>query len=273
MSKKIKNFLIYFISPIIIVIGGFIFSKTVGTIALVAYFLLLYYLMLPNIYRIKGSKSYGDDKLADAIKWYGKAYKTKRGGTGTAVSLAYLMLKKGDIEGSESLFTKTYEASDTSEEFRNVIKSNIALVKWKKGNIDEAIEMLEKLIAEFKTTNIYVSLGYLYIAKGDLEKALEFNLEALEYNDANSIILDNLGETYYWLERYEEAEDIYEKMINKNPKFPEPYYHYGIVLEKLDRRDEAIQMVKTATNFKTNFLSSVTDEQITEKLNELTEKG
>jgi len=266
--KSILNFLIYFVSPVIIIVAGFRFSTAIGVIAVMAYFLLIFYYLRPQIYRLKGSKSYSNDNFKDAIMWFEKAYKTGRGGTGTAVSLAYIMLKNGDVEASETLFKKTYEAKSTEEDYRKIIKGNVALVKWKKGDIDGAIEMLENLVKEFKTTNIYGSLGYLYIAKGDYEKALEFNQEALDYNSTNSIILDNLGETYYCLERYEEAEETYKKIMESNPKFPEAYYHYGLVLEKLDRKEEAQRCFEKAATFKTNFLSTVTEEQIQDKLGE-----
>lgn len=264
---KIKNILIYFISPLIIVTAAFIYSPLVGFFALIGFLSIIYYQLLPQIYRMRGSKSYNEDNLEEAIKWFDKAQKTGRGGTGTSVSLAYLMLKKGDVEGSESLFKRTYERNDTTEEFRKIIKSNIALIKWKKGKLDEAIETLEELMANFKTTNIYGSLGYLYIAKGDYEKALEFNLEALDYNNSNSIILDNLGETYFWMNKLEEAESTYKKLVALNPKFPEAYYHYGCVLEKLGKSEEAKQNFIKAATFKTNFLSTVSKEQIDEKNN------
>lgn len=267
--KSILNILIYFVSPIIIIIAGFMFSKTVGIIAVLVYLILIYFYMRPQIYRLKGSKCYSDDNIKDAIMWFEKSYKTGRSGTGTAVSLAYLMLKDGDIEGSEKLFKKIYETKTTEDDYRKIIKGNVALIKWKKGDIDGAIEMLENLMADFKTTNIYGSLGYLYIAKGDYEKALEFNLEAKDYNNTNSIILDNLGETYYCLERYDEAEETYKKLMESNPKFPEAYYHYGLVLDKLDRKEEALRCLQKAASYKTNFLSTVSGEQINAKLNEL----
>lgn len=265
--KNILKYLLTFLVPFAVLFIAFRISAIVGFALVLIYLIAMLIFALPSIYKIKGSKSYGrDDNINEAIKWYEKAYNTGRADTGTGVSLAYLKLKKGDMDGSEALFKKIYESGSTSEEFRNIIKSNIALIKWKKGKLDEAIEMMENLISNFKTTNIYGSLGFLYIEKGDYEKALEFNLEANEYNNSNSIILDNLGETYYWLGRYTEAEETYKKLMEKEPKFPEPYYHYGLVLEKLDRKDEAFDMLKKAATFKTNFLSTITREQISEKI-------
>lgn len=267
--KNILKYLLTFLVPFAVLFFVFRISPIAGFALVLIYLIAVFIFALPSIYKIKGAKSYGrEDNIDEAIKWYEKAYKTGRADTGTGVSLAYLMLKKGDIEKSEALFKKIYEAANTSEDFRNIIKSNIALIKWKKGKLDEAIEMMENLIASFKTTNIYGSLGFLYIEKGDYEKALEFNIEANEYNNSNSIILDNLGETYYWLERYDEAEETYKKLLEKGPKFPEPYYHYGLVLEKLNRKTEAYDLFKKADTFKINFLSTITKEQINKKLSE-----
>ena len=39
----------------------------------------------------------------------------------------------------------------------------------------------------------------LYVESGDLEKALAYNTEALEYDDEDPIVLDNMAQTYYRL--------------------------------------------------------------------------
>ena len=42
-------------------------------------------------------------------------------------------------------------------------------------------------------------IGYLKIEQGDAQAALDFNREALEYDDSDPVFLDNMGQTYYRL--------------------------------------------------------------------------
>ncbi len=149
------------------------------------------------------------------------------------------------------------------------LKSNYALALWKNGELDRAIAIYEDIFPKYKNTIIYGSLGYLYILKGDLEKALKFNQEAMEYNDTGTVILDNLGQTYYLMGEYEKAEEIFKKLMTLSPKFPEAYYDYALVLEKLGNKSGCIENLKNALNYKPNFLSGVTVEQIQDKLKQV----
>ena len=46
------------------------------------------------------------------------------------------------------------DKSSSSEE-KNFAKSNLALVVWRKGDLDKAIEMLKEVILEYKNTAVY----------------------------------------------------------------------------------------------------------------------
>lgn len=150
-----------------------------------------------------------------------------------------------------------------------VLKSNMALVQWKKGNLDEAINTLEEVIKKYETSNIYGSLGYMLIQKGDLDKALEFNLKASEYNSSNAIIMDNLGQTYYLRGNYDKATEIYENIMETNPTFPDAYYNYALVLKARKEYSKAIEIAKKALNYQLSFLSTITRQQIDSLISEL----
>ena len=46
------------------------------------------------------------------------------------------------------------------------------------------------------------------------------------------------------LGEYDKAKEIYEKLLAKAPTFPEPYYNYGLLQEKLGNKDEALESMK-----------------------------
>lgn len=60
---------------------------------------------------------------------------------------------------------------------------------------------MEKLYEEAPNGRIYQTLGFAYILEGDLKKALSFNLEAMDYDENDAVVLDNLATTYLALDR------------------------------------------------------------------------
>ncbi len=223
-----------------------------------------------SIYVIKANSAYQKGNTQEAINWLEKAYNTGSAKPGIVTTLGYLLLKEGHLDKSLKIFKEQINStSKISDNDLYSLKSNYALALWKNGELDRAIEMYEAIFPNYKNTNVYGSLGYLYILKGNLEKALEFNKEAMEYNNTGAVILDNLGQTYYMLGEYEKADDIFKKLLGLSPKFPEAYYDYALVLEKLGDKDRCIENLKNALNYKPNFLSGVTVKQIEDKLKQV----
>lgn len=223
-------------------------------------------------YVIKANAAYQKGNSQEALEWLEKAYNTGKAATDIVTTYGYLLLKTGNLEQALKIFNEELSSPKITETEKNSIKSNYALALWKQGQLDSAIGMFEEILPHYKNTNVYGSLGYLYILRGDLKKALDFNLEAYEYNDANGVILDNLGQVYYMMGDLEKAVEIFEKLMNLNPKFPEAFYDYALVLEKLDRKEKSIEKLKTALLYKPNYLSGITTEEIENKL-ELMEKS
>lgn len=220
-------------------------------------------------YILKTNRAYAADNAEDTIKWMKMAYDTGAAKSNTVTTYGYLLLKNGRLEEAMKVFEDQLSSPKTTNTELYNIKSNYALGLWKQGKLDEAIETLENIIPNYKTTNVYGSLGYLYNLKGELEKALAFNLEALSYNSTGTVILDNLGQTYYLMGDQEKAREIFIKLMALNPKFPEAFYDYALVLQKLGDREKSMEMLRNAQNYKINYLSAVTKEDIDSRLAEL----
>jgi len=166
----------------------------------------------------------------------------------------FIALRDGDVELARKKLTSA-SMSNPKPVLKKKIKSMLALVAWKEGDIELAIEMLEEIISEVKTTEIYQDLGLMYILNGDEEKALEFNLEAYEYNSDNMGIMDNLAESYALCGDTEKAAEIYEELLEKEPHFPEPYYGYGILLIEKGERERGIELIEESLDKRFTFLS------------------
>ena len=146
-------------------------------------------------------------------------------------------------------------------------KSHHALILMKTGREDEALEELLEIFPTYKNSTMYGSIGYLYILKGDMEKALEFNKEAYEYNSDDAVILDNMVQLYNILGDGETAFSFAEKLMAKNPAFIEAYYNAALAAKGVGKTDLAKEYLEKTENLKTTFLSNVSHEDI-KKLSE-----
>jgi len=222
-----------------------------------------------QIYTLKANAAYQKGAVEETIALLHKAYKTGSAKANVVTTYGYVLLKYGKLEEAIRIFKEQLASSNLSDNDRYSVKSNYALALWKKGELDEAISLSEGIITHYKNTSIYGSLGYLYIVKGDLEKALKFNLEAYDYNNTNGVILDNLGQTYFLMGNFEKSDEFFKKLMSLNPKFPEAYYDYALLLEKMGDKDKSIEMLKNALLYKTNNLSVITTEEIEKKLQQI----
>lgn len=269
MNNKSMNYIMKIILPIMLIIAACIANKYAGLVCLLAYLLLACCLSRSTIYKLFANIKYARGDMDKTLHWYRKAYEADMAKAGTAITYAYLLIRGGNIEEAEKVFNKIFELKLGQDE-KMLAESYYALLLWKKGDLDGAVNMLEKVIEKYKTTTIYGNLGYLLILKGDLDRALEFNLEAYNYNSSNPTILDNLGQTYYLRGEQDKAVEIYEKLMLHNPKFPSAYYNYGLVLLKNADHEKALENMEKALKF--NFspsLSTINKSEIEAKIGEI----
>lgn len=145
---------------------------------------------------------------------------------------AVTLLKHDKIESAEQLFT-TLASMNNSTSQKKLLKSYQALLFWKKGERDEAVMLLENLLNEdgrYRTTHLYSTLGYFLLHTSNTERAIELNLEAVDY-DPTPDIQDNLAASYIAAGDWENAEIICSKVIEASPAFSEAWYHAGIIAE------------------------------------------
>jgi len=156
----------------------------------------------------------------DTIKIRGALMKHRAGDTAAAVAVYEQMYSQGVIRSSyllpwsiillrkggeenfkkvKEILAKAQKAPDLNAEGRSDLLVNFAVADYRLGNTDKAVELLERAHQKNPNGNTYGALGYLYIEQGDAEKALALNQAALEYDDEDTVALDNMGQTYYRL--------------------------------------------------------------------------
>lgn len=269
MNSMLKKALINLILPLAVILIAWKYNIWFGIAALLVYISIQFYLSRPMLFNLIGSRKYATGQMKDALKWFERAHGTKKASPRISVSYAYLLLKNTEAEKAEAVLQQILKSNLKPEDI-SYTKSIMALVLWKKGEIDAAADMLQNVFETYKTTSVYGSLGYLLILQGDLEKALKFNLDAYDYNSSDKIIQDNLGQNYYLLGMYDKSREVYEALLEKSPAFPEPWFNYGLLLEKLGEHEKALESMKKALECKFSYLSSIRREDVEAKIQEAT---
>lgn len=206
---------------------------------------------------------YNRGDIDGAEKLYSKAFKKGTPSPDHQLFYGYILLRKGKLEKARQVLGVA-SMSKAKPLLKARIKAMRALVTWKEGDIDTAIEMLEEVIAEFKNTAIYQDLGLLYILKGDKEKALKFNLEAYDFNSDDNVIMDNLAEAYALCGEMDKSEETYEKLLEREPRFAEAYWGYGELLIKKGEREKGLELIRKSLEKRITFLSILQKEEIEE---------
>ncbi len=196
-----------------------------------------------------------------ALRKLEKAQKIGKLSIGNKMLLGYLYLREGSLEKARVTLAEASMMPGKTP-IKNRIRAMRALVMWKEGYIKDAIESLENLIADYKNTTVYQDLGLLYVLDGDKEKALGFNLEAYDFNSDDMIIMDNLAEAYALCDMTEEAEKMYEKLLELEPHFPEAYYGYGMLLCKKGEKEKGIKYMEMALDKRFSYLSVMQRDEV-----------
>lgn len=264
-----KNSTFNFFVVLAVVIAGFMYKTSVGFIAILFAIIFLIYNGRAKMYFATANMhaSKGNEEMSQmALK---KAYETAPDNVTIANSYGYALLKRGNIEEADAIFTKIASSPSLKTQDKIDVELNRSIVLWKNGKQDESIAHAEQLHDNHKNTIIYGTLGYYYILQGDLERALEFNQEAYQYNENNNAIIDNLALTYYMLGQYEEAFPLFEKLVDRNPKFREAYYNAGQSYEQRGDWDKAYELYREAIQHKPALISHVTLKEIEAKVSQL----
>ena len=141
-------------------------------------------------------------------------------------------LDKDRVKEKSSHVTIKSEAAINYQDIQQMIES---------GNTDEAIQTLERMLRsnpEFAWA--HNDLGKLYYKKGNKEKALKQYEQLSELNSDEISIVKELADSYYIKSgRFEDAMDIYMKILSFQPEDIECLLILGDMFVRQGKRDHA----------------------------------
>jgi tetratricopeptide (TPR) repeat protein len=101
---------------------------------------------------------------------------------------------------------------------KSLVFSSLANAYRKHNMVDEAIEILQKgLEIHPNYASARIVLGKCYVDKRMYELAKEQFMKALESDSQNIVVLENLGNVYKTLNQYNDAFDIFKKLLDLDP--------------------------------------------------------
>ena len=166
---------------------------------------------------IKGNKAYAahaKGNLAEAKRLYEEAYQEGINVPKILLGYSVLLLRSEEYDKALEVLRRTEKAPGLTPDQRTQMLTNYAIVCWKQGRTQRAVEVMQELDRKKKNGTIYGTLGFLLIEAGDAEAALRYNEEAVDYDDVDPVFLDNLGQTYYrLLGDKEKAKPFFDKAL------------------------------------------------------------
>ncbi len=220
-----------------------------------------------NARQASNLQSKGD--VEGAIKLYQKALDEGLTETRYILSYSVLLLRTGKFQEARELLVK-FQKAPMTEDQRVTLHVNYACAVYKLGDLQKAIDVLERIHAKSPCGIVYETLGYLYIEAGDAEKALAYNQEALEYDDEDTITLDNLAQTYYRLKKNKSAaKEYFDKAHALKPAQIDTLYFLAQYDKEDGNKDAAKQKLETILKGRFSPLNFASKEKVDKLLAEL----
>jgi len=184
------------------------------------------------------------------------------------LTMASILIQKNDYNfGGEILDSVINKSKD--KKLIKLAKIQKSMVFQLNGQIDEAIEILESVRNEgYCDKNLMINLGTYVLYQNDLKKAKALIKDTKEEEKTSSGIADNHGWYCILNNKWDEAYTIYLDILDRKPRFPDPYVHaaqvflhYNNVEKALECLNEAVS--KTWTNtifFKQDILNKIIED-------------
>ncbi|MBN1777682.1 MAG: tetratricopeptide repeat protein [Clostridiales bacterium] len=186
------------------------------------------------------------------------------------LSYSVLLLRNGEYQKARELLVENQKNPLLRGETRRQLHVNYAVCMYKLGDAEKAIRVLESQHNQEPSGLIYQTLGYLYVATGDAEKAVAFNQEALEYDDEDPITLDNIAQAYYLLKKdKKKAREYFIKALEQKPGQIDTLYFLAQYDIEGGNKEAAAEKLRTALEGRFSPLNHASKEMIEEQLTSL----
>lgn len=226
------------------------------TLILIAVFFIDCVAMLGNIYYGRGEP----EKAAKFLK-YSIAHNTKS--PAAHLNYSIYLLRRGGAKEASALLDKAVGLNPKTMTLKNLYLTKASCL-WVLGDIDGAVERLERMRKTFDYVNAHVlsTLAYMYFLKGDIEQAEALSQAAIADTPATSAAWDNIGQIRYTQQEWAPAKEAFLKALEYKADLPDSMYYLGLIAQQEGDRTSAENYFTQALDCKITPLNTVTREQI-----------
>ncbi|MBQ7529887.1 tetratricopeptide repeat protein [bacterium] len=166
------------------------------------------------------------------------------------LALAYVLdayYRKKDVDGIVSqIETETASAGETGESLSRLGMAYFLRGKLLANVLDEALTEFRSAIENDPENSMaYTGMGLVYFQKRMMPRAKGFFVRALRQNPHDVMAMDRLGNILLVDEKKPaEAKEIYQRIIEELPTYPDGHYFMGSALYDLGQTEEAIPYLK-----------------------------
>ena len=221
---------------------------------------------------VQANRLYDEGKTAEAkakhdqaIELYDQAMKGGCQKVSYIMAYGVLLLRYGRFDESKELFLKAEHTPGITKDEKKQLRVNFAIAQWKLGNLDSAISQLKIALNEGATGLIYGSLGYVLIEKarqtGDFTEAVEFNDKAMDYDDEDAVVLDNMGQLNLAMGNKEKALEYFTKAHEIKPRQVDTLYYLAKLSAEAGDKKKAVEYLDTALDGNYSALCTTTRQQ------------
>lgn len=149
--------------------------------------------------------------------------------------------------------------SEAAQQFESALMKNpdndvarlyFALSKYSVGDLDQALQALQLLMASSEDPNILAisnhTIGNIYVSNGNLEKSLFHFNKAIEYDSSFSEAFFNAGAVHYQLGEFDKSIEFLKKSIYLSPDDWEAMIVMAACLSQLGYNRKAYELKKQA---------------------------
>lgn len=204
------------------------------------------------------------EKYKSAIDLYAEAIRLGNRTTNTQLSYALLLMREGDFEKSKAVMQEIARQPDLTDDGRFQLRVQYSILLWKTGDLDEAIATIRRAAKHKMNGAVYSTLGMYLVDQakqtGDFAEAQEFNDKALDYDDEDGDVLDNVAQMYETMARFEakrgeaesaaehraQARSFFEKAHERRPRQVTTVYYLARMYVADGEREKAAKLLKNA---------------------------
>ncbi len=183
-----------------------------------------------------------------------------------------LLMREGRFEDAREQMLRMSKRPGMSEADWFSLRVQFSLYQWKTGQLDKAIETIRRAASFQMNGLVYSTLGMYLVDKarqtGDFAEALDFNEKALEYDDEDGAVLDNMGQLYEAMAAAAEGEkaaeyrsmavEYYEKAHASRPRQITTLYYLARICHQDGNDDRARKLLSARDELYISAMCPVT---------------